>query len=69
VDDVVFIAMAHHQLRHGPEAREALDRVRTMLAAEQARRRAASPPNGSTPVSADADLRALYEEATALIGR
>jgi tetratricopeptide (TPR) repeat protein len=59
VDDVVFIAMAHHQLRHGPEAREALARVRTMLAAEPGRHR----------LSAEADLRALYEEATALIGR
>ena len=58
VDDVVFIAMAHHQLRHGTEARETLDRVRTMLAGEQGRR-----------LSTDANLRALYDEATALIGR
>jgi len=54
--DLVFIAMAHQQLRHGPEAREALDRGRTAFAAERR-------------FSADADLRALYEEATALMGR
>jgi WD40 repeat protein len=57
--DLAFTALAHHQLRHRDEARAALDRVRMMMAPEQDRRRA----------STDADLKAIYEEASALIGR
>jgi len=57
--ELVFIAMAHHQLRHSGEAREALDRARTMLDADLIRVRAA----------ADSNVRALYDEATALINR
>jgi eukaryotic-like serine/threonine-protein kinase len=58
-DDWLFIAMAHHQLRHGAEAREALNRVRTMLAADQGRRR----------LTSDSSLKALDDEAVALIDR
>ncbi len=49
--DLVYTAMAHHQLGHRDEAQAALDRVRPMLR------------------STDTDLQALFEEATALIGR
>jgi dipeptidyl aminopeptidase/acylaminoacyl peptidase len=55
--DLAFMAMAHHQLGHRDEARAALDQVRKMLAPGPRKR----PP--------EADLQALHEEATALIGR
>jgi len=58
-DDWLFIAMAHHQLRHGAEAREALNHAHGMLAADQGRRR----------LTADPSLKALDDEAIALIGR
>jgi WD40 repeat protein len=56
-DDLVFTAMAHHQLGHRDEAKAALDQVRKMLAPDPQKR----PP--------EADLQALLDEAIALIGR
>jgi len=56
--DIVFTAMAHHQLGHLDDARAALNRARDLVTVEK-----------GTGASIRNDLQALFEEAAALIGQ